>query len=144
MINRVVLVGRLARDPELRRTSNGTAVSSFTIAVDNFRSKNSNNEKTASFIPCTIWNQQAENLVKYIKKGGLVGVEGRLMQRTYDRKDGTKANVVEVLCDSVSFLESKNSNNVQSATNGYESDNDNNIDNNNLDTIDIVDDDLPF
>lgn len=106
MINRVVLVGRLTRDPELRKTVNGASVATFTIAVDN-RTKGPNGEKTTSFIPCTAWNQQAENACKYTHKGSLVGVEGRLNQRSYDAKDGRKVSVVEVICDSVQFLESK-------------------------------------
>ena len=105
MINRVVLVGRLTRDPELRRTSSGIAVASFTIAVDN-RVK-SGAERSASFIPCTVWNQAADNMARFTRKGSLVGVEGRLNQRTYDAKDGRKVNVLEVICDSVQFLEPK-------------------------------------
>ena len=107
MINRVVLVGRLTRDPELRKTPNGASVVSFTVAIDN--RKGPNGEKSTSFIPCTAWNQQAENAYKFTHKGSLVGVEGRLNQRTYDTKDGRKASVIEVICDSVQFLEPKSS-----------------------------------
>jgi len=117
MINRVVLVGRLTRDPELRKTVNGTSVASFTIAVDN-RTKGPNGEKTTSFIPCNAWNQQAENACKYTHKGSLVGVEGRLNQRSYDAKDGRKVSVVEVIPDDI---EEKNTS-----------------------SIDVADDDLPF
>ena len=106
MINRVVLVGRLTRDAELRKTTNGTSVASFTLAVDN-RLTDKEGNKTASFIPCTIWNQQAENVVRFTHKGSLVGVEGRLNQRTYTNTEGKNVQVIEVVCDSVQFLEPK-------------------------------------
>ena len=106
MINRVVLVGRLTRDAELRKTTNGTSVASFTLAIDN-RIPDKEGNKTASFIPCTIWNQSAENVVRFTHKGSLVGVEGRLNQRTYTNSEGKNVQVVEVVCDSVQFLEPK-------------------------------------
>ena len=106
MINRVVLVGRLTRDPELRRTQNGTAVASFTLAIDN-RFKDENGDKTTSFIPCVVWNQQAENCVRFVHKGSLVGIEGRLNQRTYLNKEGNNVQVIEVMCDSVQYLDTK-------------------------------------
>lgn len=106
MINRVVLVGRLTRDPELRRTQNGTAVTSFTLAIDN-RFKDENGDKTTSFIPCVVWNQQAENCVRFVHKGSLVGIEGRLNQRTYLNKEGNNVQVIEVMCDSVQYLDTK-------------------------------------
>lgn len=140
MINSVVLVGRLTKDPELRRTTSGTAVASFTVAVDN-RVKGPNGEKTTSFIPCTVWNSAAENMSKYTRKGSLVGVTGRLNQRTYDSKDGHKVQVIEVICDNVQFLEPKGSNGSQAIeTREFDSsaDADNNISNMDLD------DDLPF
>lgn len=144
MINRVVLVGRLTRDPELRKTVNGASVATFTIAVDN-RTKGPNGEKTTSFIPCTAWNQQAENACKYTHKGSLVGVEGRLNQRSYDAKDGRKVSVVEVICDSVQFLESKNSNTASREDTGYTPDIvPDDIEEKNTSSIDVADDDLPF
>ena len=144
MINRVVLVGRLTRDPELRKTIN-SAVASFTIAVDN-RLKGPNGEKTTSFIPCVAWNQQAENTVKFVRKGSLVGVEGRLSQRTYDSKDGTKKQIIEVVCDSVQFLEPKGTNSLQNDNNGFVPDYvpDDVEERKNVSSIDIADDDLPF
>ena len=141
MINRVVLVGRLTRDPELRRTTNETAVASFTIAVDNWM-KGPDGQKTASFIPCTVWGASADNTAKYTRKGSLVGVEGRLNQRNYDRRDGTKATVLEVICDSVQFLEPKGE--VRQDAPGYTPDEQPAEDSKNLDAINIVDDDLPF
>lgn len=106
MINRVVLVGRLTKDPELRKTTTGTSVASFTIAVDN-RLKDANGQYTTSFIPCVVWNQQAENCVRFIHKGSLVGIEGRLNQRTYQNKEGNNVQVIEVMCDSVQYLDPK-------------------------------------
>lgn len=144
MINRVVLVGRLTRNPELRKTVNGASVATFTIAVDN-RTKGPNGEKTTSFIPCTAWNQQAENACKYTHKGSLVGVEGRLNQRSYDAKDGRKVSVVEVICDSVQFLESKNSNTASREDTGYTPDIvPDDVEEKNTSSIDVADDDLPF
>lgn len=144
MINRVVLVGRLTRDPELRKTPNGASVASFTIAIDN--RKGPNGEKTTSFIPCTVWNQQAENTVKFTHKGSLVGVEGRLNQRSYDSKDGRKVQVIEVICDAVQFLESKGSGNpTEKDESGYTPDPEvNDYEERNVSSIDIADDDLPF
>lgn len=144
MINRVVLVGRLTRDPELRKTVNGASVATFTIAIDN-RTKGPNGEKTTSFIPCTAWNQQAENACKYTHKGSLVGVEGRLNQISYDAKDGRKVSVVEVICDSVQFLESKNSNTASREDTGYTPDIvPDDVEEKNTSSIDVADDDLPF
>ena len=144
MINRVVLVGRLTRDPELRRTGNGTAVASFTVAVDN-RTKDANGNRTTSFIPCTIWNQQAENVVRFVHKGSLVGVEGRLNQRSYQNKEGKNVQVIEVICDSVQFLEPKSASGERGSTTTPTF---NDVpaveEENNLDSIDIADDDLPF
>ena len=144
MINRVVLVGRLTRDPELRKTIN-SAVATFTIAVDN-RLKGPNGEKTTSFIPCVAWNQQAENTVKFVRKGSLVGVEGRLNQRTYDSKDGRKVQIIEVICDTVQFLEPKGTNSLQNDNNGFVPDYvpDDVEERKNVSSIDIADDDLPF
>jgi single-strand DNA-binding protein len=142
MINRVVLVGRLTRDPELRNTTTGNAVCSFTLAVDN-RTKGQDGSKTASFIPCVVFSQQAENVSQFVRKGSLVGIEGRLNQRSYDRKDGTKATVIEVLCDSVQFLEPKASTGDAAPAPTF-----NDVpaveEENHLDSIDIADDDLPF
>ena len=143
MINSVVIVGLLVRDPELRRTTSGTAVASFTIAVDN-RVKGPNGEKTTSFIPCTVWGQAAENTAKYTHKGSLVGITGRLNQRSYDSKDGRKVQVIEVICETVQFLESKNSGS-ESSSRTFEPVEEENIDiNDNLDNTELSDDDLPF
>lgn len=111
MLNRVVLVGRMVRDPELRRTANGAAVTSFTIAMNrNF--SNQQGEKQADFIPCVVWNKVAENTARYCRKGSLVGVEGRLQSRSYENQEGRKVNVIEVICDSVQFIDTRSGGNT--------------------------------
>ena len=141
MINRVVLVGRLTRDPELRRTNTGTSVCSFTVAVDN-RQKNPDGSRSASFIPCTVFQQAADNMTKFLRKGSLVGVEGRLNQRSFTRKDGTNASVLEVLCDSVQFLEPK-SGEAKEVEVSFD-DEPASSNNDSVGTLDLPDDDLPF
>lgn len=105
MMNRVVLVGRMTRDPELRRTGSGAAVTTFTLALN--RNFTSANGQQADYISCVVWNKIAENVEKYCSKGSLVGVDGRLQSRSYDNAQGQKVYVVEVVCDSVQFLETK-------------------------------------
>lgn len=114
MINRVVLVGRLTKDPVLRRTPNGTSVASFTIACD--RRNKVEGQPTADFINCTCWNRVAENTATYTRKGSLIGVEGRIQTRSYDDQSGKRVYVTEVVCDSVQFLEPKGSSNNQQAS----------------------------
>jgi len=140
MVNRVVLVGRLVRDPELRKTNSDKSVASFTVAVDN-RMKAADGQKSASFIPVTVWNEQANNVCKYCRKGSLVGVDGRLQQRNYEKKDGGKASVLEVIADSVQFLEPKGSKEV--APEPKEDISQESVDSK-MESVDIVDDDLPF
>lgn len=142
MINRVVLVGRMVRDPELKATPSGSSVVNFTLAIDNRRG--SNGEKTTSFIPCVVWGASAENTKKYTHKGSLVGVEGRLNQRTYDSKDGRKVTVIEVFCDSVQFLEPKTSTN-SGRTPAYVPDAvPSDVEEMNVSSISVTDDNLPF
>ncbi len=136
-LNRVVLVGRMVRDPELKRTNSGTSVTSFTIAVDNLTK--AGNEKSASFIPCTCWNKTAENVAKYCSKGTLVGVDGRLNQRSYEDKSGQKRSVVEVIAESVQFLERRT--NEESESQPEESTAKSTVAH---EGIDSSDDDLPF
>ncbi len=107
MINRVVLVGRLTRDPELRYTPNGVAVANFTIAV-NRPFSNQQGERDADFISIVVWRRQAENAANYVAKGSLVGIDGRLQTRSYDNSEGKRVYVTEVVADSVQFLEPKN------------------------------------
>lgn len=105
MINRTVLVGRLTKDPELRYTQSNAAVAKFTLAVNRIY-KTQNNE--ADFIQCVVWNKQAENVDKFLHKGSLVGVEGRIQTGYYDNEQGVRVYTTEVVCDSVQFLEPKN------------------------------------
>ena len=106
MINRVVLVGRLTRDPDLRYTPNGNAVVSFTLAV-NRTFKNSQGEQEADFINCQAWRTTAENVAQYLRKGSLAGIEGRIQTRSYENDEGRRVYVTEVVADSVQFLEPK-------------------------------------
>lgn len=108
MLNRVVLIGRLTKDPELRYTPNGVAVATFTLAVDRSR-LNPQGEREADFIPIVVWQKQAENCANYIGKGRLVAVDGRLQVRTYDGKDGQRRWVTEVVAESVRFLDKRDS-----------------------------------
>ena len=142
MLNRIVLMGRLVRDPELRKISTGNSVASFTLAVDN-RQKGPDGNWTTSFIPCVAWGNLAEFVSKYFRKGNIAAVDGRLVQRKYDRKDGTKASVFEVNCDVISFGDGKQNDPV-SAVVSDEIAQPSLDDSKNLDAIDIPDDDLPF
>ena len=105
-MNRAILIGRLTRDPELRTTPTCRDVCQFSVAVSrNFT--NANGEREADFINCVVWDKQAENLVKYQKKGNQIAVEGRIQTRNYDDKDGKKVYVTEILASNISFLDSK-------------------------------------
>ncbi len=107
MLNRAVIVGRLTRDPDLRYTPNGVAVANFTVAA-NRPFKNQQGEQEADFINCVAWRNQAENLANYMKKGSLIGVDGRIQTRSYDDKDGKRVFVTEVLAETIQFLEPRN------------------------------------
>ena len=140
MINRVVLVGRLTRDPELRRSASGASIAVFTVAIDNL-----GKDKTTSFIPCVVFNEtRADTVSKYARKGLLVGVEGRLNQRSYQKADGTKNSVIEVIADSVQFLEKREVENSEIEIPPFDDAVPEQNDSKNLDSIDITDDDLPF
>ncbi|KEK17493.1 single-stranded DNA-binding protein [Bacillus manliponensis] len=107
-MNRVLLVGRLTKDPDLRYTPNGVAVATFTLAV-NRAFTNQQGEREADFINCVIWRKQAENVANFLKKGSLAGVDGRLHTRNYEGQDGKRVYVTEVVAENVQFLESRNS-----------------------------------
>ncbi|PWU70070.1 MULTISPECIES: single-stranded DNA-binding protein [Gracilibacillus] len=166
MLNRVVLVGRLTKDPDLRYTPSGVAVANFTIAV-NRPFSNQQGQREADFINCVVWRRPAENLANFMSKGSLIGVDGRLQTRSYDDPDGKRVFITEVVADSVQFLESKggssggqsggsqsynNQNqNQASQANQFNQNNSNNQGNkndnpfeNSGEPIDISDDDLPF
>ena len=104
MINRAVLTGRLTRDPELRYTTSGTAVVSFTLAVDR-QFRNQNGDRDADFVNCVIWRRSAENFSNFTHKGSLVGVEGRIQTRNYENQQGNRVYVTEVVVDNFALLE---------------------------------------
>lgn len=106
-MNRVLLVGRLTKDPDLRYTPNGVAVATFTLAV-NRTFTNQQGEREADFINCVIWRKQAENVANFLKKGSLAGVDGRLQTRNYEGQDGKRVYVTEVVAENVQFLEPRN------------------------------------
>ncbi|MBC2368122.1 single-stranded DNA-binding protein [Listeria booriae] len=158
MMNRVVLVGRLTKDPELRYTPAGVAVATFTLAVNrNFT--NQNGEREVDYINCVVWRKLAENTANFLKKGSLAGVDGKVQTRNYEGNDGKRVYVTEILCESVQFLEPRRTqeggqvpqNNNQSNYNQthqnrnqtpYTANNDPFA--NHGKPIDISDDDLPF
>ncbi|MGV7119080.1 single-stranded DNA-binding protein [Paenibacillus kyungheensis] len=168
MLNRVILIGRLTKDPELRYTPAGVAVTQFTLAVDRpFTSQGG--EREADFIPVVTWRQLAETCANYLRKGRLTAVEGRIQVRNYENNEGKRVYVTEVIADNVRFLESnrdgggsggssreESSNNSSNSGGGnnrsnYNSNNGNNNSRDNQDPfsddgkpIDISDDDLPF
>ncbi|MCM3785303.1 single-stranded DNA-binding protein [Neobacillus mesonae] len=166
MLNRVILIGRLTRDPELRYTPAGVAVTQFTLAVDRpFTSQGG--EREADFIPVVTWRQLAETCANYLRKGRLTAVEGRIQVRNYENNEGKRVYVTEVIADNVRFLESSrdggNASNGGNTNNGGgmreepsyggggRGNNSNNFSRNNQDPfsddgkpIDISDDDLPF
>ena len=106
MLNRIILMGRLTRDPELRKTGNGTAVTSFTLAVDRDY-KPQDGERETDFIDVVAWRRTAEFVSKYFSKGRMAVVEGRLQVRDWTDKDGAKRRSTEVIADSVYFGDSK-------------------------------------
>lgn len=160
MVNRVVLVGRLTRDVEVRKTNNGTSVASFTVACNRRVSSSSQNQPTADFISCVAWSQSADFLGRYARKGALVSVDGRIQTRNYDGQDGRKVYVTEVVAENVQLLESKSQSqnrdysNAQSneyptsaPTNSFEQPSNDPFGNSDFDTgpsMDISSDDLPF
>lgn len=139
MINRVILTGRLTKDVEVRKTNTGLSTASFSLAVDR-RTKDTAGQSQADFPVCIAWRQSADFLGQYAHKGTLLGVEGRLQTRTYDRPDGTKAYVTEVICENVNILNNySNNGGNQNANTGTPA-----KDYNDLNALDISNDDLPF
>ena len=117
MINNVVLVGRLTRDPELRYTPSNVAVATFSLAVNrNF--KNQAGDREADFISCIMWRKQAENFANWSKKGALVAVVGRIQTRSYDNQQGQRVYVTEVVAESFQTLEKKDNSENQSSRGG--------------------------
>lgn len=168
MINNTVLVGRLTKDPELRYTASGTAVATFTLAV-NRSFTNQNGEREADFINCVIWKKPAETMGKYAKKGTLIGIVGRIQSRNYENQQGQRVYVTEVVVGNFQLLESRQQSDQRGSGNATQQDsrhqpNENyggaqepiagmdnygNVTNSdpfagNGSSIDISDDDLPF
>ena len=136
-MNKVVLIGRLARDPEMRTTANGNTSTNFTLAVSrNFT--NQNGERDADFINCVAWRRLAETIGKYCTKGSQIAVDGRIQTRSYDAQDGTKRYVTEVIVDNMEFVGSKNGNATMSSGNNNNFE-DNNHDMGNISTADTTD-----
>ena len=106
MLNRVAVLGRLTKDPELRKSNNDTSFATFFIAVDN-TAKEADGTRGTLFLDCRIFGNQAESLVKYTRKGSKIVVDGSLNQRNFIRQDGTKGKVIEIYADSVTFLDPK-------------------------------------
>ena len=138
-MNKVILIGRLTKDPEMRTTNTGVPVTSFTLAV-NRPFSDANGERTADFINCISWRKQAENIAKYCVKGTQVAAEGRIQTRSYDHTDGTKRYVTEVVCDNVTFLSTKSD--MNRVNNSYATSNTNSYSSNDIETTDISED--PF
>ncbi|AGR24735.1 single-stranded DNA-binding protein [Listeria monocytogenes] len=160
MMNRVILVGRLTKDPDLRYTPAGAAVATFTLAV-NRTFTNQQGEREADFINCVVWRKPAENVANFLKKGSMAGVDGRVQTRNYEGNDGKRVYVTEIVAESVQFLEPKlnavegsTPNNNQNEANysnnnkngSYRASSSQNSDSfaNEGKPIDISDDDLPF
>lgn len=157
-MNKVFLIGRLTRDPELRYTGSNVPVASFSLAV-NRTYANQSGEREADFINIVVWRKQAENVKNYLQQGSQVAIDGRIQTRTYDDKDGNKRYVTEVIADNVEFLGSKSSNTASSSANDnqgptpYDFDKapdtkGTDVDNNPFadfgSSIEISDDELPF
>ena len=109
-MNKIILIGRLTKDPELRYTQSGTAVASFTLAVDR-RFSNQSGEREADFVNCVAWQKSAEFVAQYFHKGKQMALEGRLQVRSYDGNDGQKRWVTEVVAEQIEFVGSKHDNN---------------------------------
>ena len=117
-MNKIMLVGRLVRDPEVRSMSNGSQAANFTVAVNrNFKNKEGNYD--ADFLPCVAFRSQADFISKYFKKGSLIGIEGRVQTRNYDAQDGTKRYVTEVVVENIEFVGGKNEGSSQPSDNSY-------------------------
>lgn len=141
MLNSIIIMGRLTADPELRTTSSGLSVSSFTVAVDRGYVKPGEDKKT-DFIPVVAWRSTAEFVSKYFRKGSMIAVQGSLQTRNYEDKNGNKRVAFEIIADQISFCGSK------AESGSYNNDNSNTSSYNNS-TVDdfstvVDDDDLPF
>lgn len=128
-MNRAILIGRLTKDPELKCLANGTSVATFTLAVDRGFT-NKSGEREADFISIVVWRGLAENCVKYLAKGRMAAVAGRIQTRNYDTSDGQRRYITEIVADEVKFLDYKQ-NKQQDSVPGFS-------------PMDADDDELPF
>ncbi|MCO1601445.1 MULTISPECIES: single-stranded DNA-binding protein [Desulfosporosinus] len=134
MLNRVVLIGRLTKDPELRYTPTGVAVANFTLAIDR-NYKNAQGERDTDFINCVVYRQLAELCANYLAKGKLAAVDGRIQVRSYTGQDGQKRWVTEVIAEDVRFLSPKDGGSTESKSSGGNSSFGHEVN---------LDDDIPF
>lgn len=137
-MNQVVLIGRLTKDVELRKTQTQKSVASFTMAVSNGK------DKPADFINCVAWEKTAELIEQYVKKGHMLGVVGKVATRSYENIEGKKQYVTEILVREIEFLESKPKESVGQDQSKYESPYDNYVGQPDAPLLDISSDDLPF
>ncbi|SEI77135.1 single-stranded DNA-binding protein [Paenibacillus polymyxa] len=141
MLNRVILIGRLTKDPELRYTPSGVANCTYTLAVDR-PFTNQGGEREADFLQIVTWRQLAETCANYLKKGRLTAVEGRVQVRNYENNEGKRVYVTEIVADNVRFLESSKNDSAGRQQAGTKNNNDPFSDDGK--PIDIADEDLPF
>jgi len=118
-MNKAILIGRLTRDPELRYTSSNRAVCQFTVAIDRPFTNQASGQREADFINVVAWDKTGENVGKYMTKGRLIAVEGRIQTRNYDNNEGRRVYVTEVIASNVQFLESRNA--ASTNNNGFDS-----------------------
>lgn len=138
-MNKVVLIGRITKDPELRFIpGSGVAVCTFSIAVD--RRKVKDKEQVTDFFKIVVWGKQGENVANYMSKGKLIGISGRIENRSYEGNDGVKRYVTEIVAEEVQFLEKKNDNNTSSSNNTSTE----NQEYNEWDSASEDDDEIPF
>lgn len=151
-MNKVILIGNLTKDPEMRTTSSGIAVTRFTVAVSRTY-QTENGERETDFINCVAWRRQAENIAKYCRKGTKVAVEGRIQTGSYDAQDGSKRYTTDIVCDNCTFLSSKSDNLVSNSDYQEPTDNVSEMPTSDIsedpfkdfgEEISLSDDDLPF
>lgn len=143
-LNRVFLIGRLVRDPELRSTPSGTSVASFSIANNRVYTVNNEKKEQVSYFNCTAWGKLGELIVQYCKRGNRIAIEGRLQQRSWDNKDGNKQSTVEVITDNVQFLSPKESSAGSQMDVGASAPYQNVPQSQGIETHPFSDDDIPF
>jgi len=144
-MNKVILIGRLTRDPELKTTTTGVSVTTFSIAVERNYVNEETGQRDADFINCLSWRKQAENIARYCSKGSQIALEGRIQVRSYDDRDGNRRFVTEVVADNVTFLTPKKKEEVEEQQEEIEEpQEDSDVDFNFEDEIELTEDDLPF